>query len=146
MIYVCVSSDRDTLIGILSKLQKPYYVSIGDNAAVNDQVVSCLRDVRKIDIRNTSISNTGLETIARQCPRLEWLDVSSCLGISESGVVFLNRQCPRLKHLDLSKCYNIVFIGENESEADIAEAQWTTDEDDDEDDDGAEDEAHNGAA
>ncbi|XP_026384846.1 F-box/LRR-repeat protein 12-like [Papaver somniferum] len=64
-----------------------------------------------ISLKNSRITDKGLEILAQSCSSLQNVNLSKCQLISDSGVKFVSQNCRQLCSLCISDCRNIKGIG-----------------------------------
>jgi len=51
----------------------------------------------------SKVDDSTLETIARNCPRLEILDLRACEQVTDKGLIAIANGCPKLKYLNVGR-------------------------------------------
>ncbi|XP_063431639.1 F-box/LRR-repeat protein 2-like [Mytilus trossulus] len=69
----------------------------------------------------TSISDEGLEKIAKGCPRLKRLLVNYCNNVGDSGIMSIAEHCPMLLVLETEGCSKVT---EDSMECIASKCQW----------------------
>lgn len=74
-------------------------------------VVSFCPSLRIVSLYRCNISDIGLETLARACLPLKYLNLSYCPLVSDFGVRALSQACLQLESLKISNCRSITGVG-----------------------------------
>ncbi|CAI5722890.1 unnamed protein product [Hyaloperonospora brassicae] len=69
------------------------------------------RALRAIDLTRSNITDATLFALAKHCPLLDDVKLSSCSGITDVGIEALVRSCRRLRKLNLTNCALITDRG-----------------------------------
>ncbi|PWA53077.1 RNI-like superfamily protein [Artemisia annua] len=64
-----------------------------------------------ISLCKCSITDSGLEILAKSCSSLTEVNISRCQNITDRGILSLNQNCRQLRTLKLSHCRNITGVG-----------------------------------
>ncbi|XP_055624857.1 uncharacterized protein LOC129767725 [Toxorhynchites rutilus septentrionalis] len=93
----------------VTNLSKLCYLNLSRCRDLSDEtlVALCFPRLKKIDLRGLNITDFGVRSLVRQCPRLEYVHVDACKRICDSAVLLLCRDLKRLKLLNLDGCRSI---------------------------------------
>ncbi|KFO32317.1 F-box/LRR-repeat protein 15 [Fukomys damarensis] len=56
---------------------------------------------------NANVGDTAVQELARNCPRLEHLDLTGCLRVGSDGIRTLAEYCPALRSLRVRHCHHV---------------------------------------
>jgi hypothetical protein len=55
-------------------------------------------------IGKQGVNDMRMVEIAKECPNLEYLDISTCYGITDISILKIAEYCSNIKHLNISEC------------------------------------------
>ncbi|KAI3951807.1 hypothetical protein MKW92_009205 [Papaver armeniacum] len=76
-------------------------------------VFSWFPRLTNISLKNTRITDNGLDALAKYCSSLETVDLTNCHSITDKGLEALAKCCSSLIHVTLSGCRSITDSGLN---------------------------------
>ncbi|XP_055606819.1 dynein regulatory complex subunit 6-like [Uranotaenia lowii] len=93
----------------VTNLTRLCYLNLSRCRDLSDETLVALSFARlkKIDLRGLNITDFGIRSLVRQCPRLEYVHVDACKRICDSAVLMLCRDLKQLKLLNLDGCRSI---------------------------------------
>ena len=105
----CGGIPRETLSSALAKLDQlesltlDGIVDVDDKLLESEQVISGIKNVEIISLRNTGVSDIGLRRLATGLPNLHSIALDYC-SITSAGVIDLVDASPGLTSVSLKKC------------------------------------------
>jgi len=84
-------------------------LDISDCPAVTDVGLQLVSNCRYIEIFRaencTSLTDTGVQSLALGCPFLRLASLSGCIAVTDIGISGFGDMCQKLEHLDLCRCH-----------------------------------------
>ena len=86
------------------------YLSLRDNANLDDECITLLTDagterLKLLDISNSqAITDIGLESLSCRCQKIKCLFMSECTKITDDGLKYIAKSLCELECLDVKEC------------------------------------------
>ena len=102
---VCCELDEYSLMELQLSLKNVKFVTVDPMRTFNDMdgelLFPYLNSLQSIDLKDTSISDSSIQLLARSCPHLKSLNIERCHNITEKSLVVIGKQM-ELESLNIS--------------------------------------------